>query len=588
MAAESGLSGDAPGGRAWAAALVLVVALGAAAAVAFRLHTGIVLEDAFITFRYARNLAAGEGIVFNPGDRVLGTTTPLLTLALGALGALFGPERIPLLANLLMIPAAAGAGALTCLALWAAGLPRALGVVAAVAVLLHPDLIWTAAGGMETPLVLFFMAASFLALARGRPALAGTAAGLLVVTRIDGAVWAACLLGLLAVEDRRACLRAALAAAAAAAPWHLFAWAYFGSPVPHSVVAKRIIGPSYDLLSLEHLGAFARWAAPFAGAASAMGTAAGLALYAAGAAALGRTRARRLLWLPVIFPPALAAALYAGRSPLYFDWYLVPAAYASIVAGWIGAWGLYAWAADHEGGRAGLLRAVRAAAAAFCLAQAVLFGSKLRDAAAFHRAYQTNETGLRRAVGEWLARETPPEAVVAMEAVGYQAWYSGRRVIDLAGLVSPEVVALRRESATNAAAFAKILERLRPDYLVLRSGEADENRHFHGGPLFEDERGIAAFVRTYEEARRFEAPLPELWGPTARITIFRRRGPEPPRAFSLPRAPAASRGAGGRRGRSRSGRRPPLGGARPPRRGTRGPTLPPRRSPGAGCRGLPS
>ena len=34
------------------------------------------VDDAYITFRYARNVATGVGFVYNAGDRVLGTTTP--------------------------------------------------------------------------------------------------------------------------------------------------------------------------------------------------------------------------------------------------------------------------------------------------------------------------------------------------------------------------------------------------------------------------------------------------------------------------------------------------------------------------------
>ena len=35
-------------------------------------HRGYYNEDAHIAFRYADNLLAGEGLVFNPGERVLG------------------------------------------------------------------------------------------------------------------------------------------------------------------------------------------------------------------------------------------------------------------------------------------------------------------------------------------------------------------------------------------------------------------------------------------------------------------------------------------------------------------------------------
>ena len=44
-------------------------------------------EDAYIAFRYARSLAEGAGLVYNPGERVMGFTSPLWTVwcALGIL-----------------------------------------------------------------------------------------------------------------------------------------------------------------------------------------------------------------------------------------------------------------------------------------------------------------------------------------------------------------------------------------------------------------------------------------------------------------------------------------------------------------------
>lgn len=52
-----------------------------------------VFDDAFITFRYARNLAAGHGLVYNAGDWVLGTTAPLFALMASLIVSLGGaPE----------------------------------------------------------------------------------------------------------------------------------------------------------------------------------------------------------------------------------------------------------------------------------------------------------------------------------------------------------------------------------------------------------------------------------------------------------------------------------------------------------------
>ena len=56
------------------------------------------IDDAYITFRYARNLAEGLGLVYNPGEWVLGTTTPLWAILL-ACGYRLGATDLPWLAT---------------------------------------------------------------------------------------------------------------------------------------------------------------------------------------------------------------------------------------------------------------------------------------------------------------------------------------------------------------------------------------------------------------------------------------------------------------------------------------------------------
>jgi len=53
------------------------------------------IDDAFITYRYVRNILAGIGFVYNPGEQVLGTTTPLYTLLLTAFGYFVGGQNAP-------------------------------------------------------------------------------------------------------------------------------------------------------------------------------------------------------------------------------------------------------------------------------------------------------------------------------------------------------------------------------------------------------------------------------------------------------------------------------------------------------------
>src|SRR5688500_1521674 len=48
----------------------------------------VFIDDAFIYLRYARNLANGDGMVFNPGEWICGCTSVLYTCLLAALHAL--------------------------------------------------------------------------------------------------------------------------------------------------------------------------------------------------------------------------------------------------------------------------------------------------------------------------------------------------------------------------------------------------------------------------------------------------------------------------------------------------------------------
>lgn len=62
--------------------LTILLAVAVALRVAWGSYTHYIYEDAYITFRYARNLANGNGFVYNVSERIYGTTTPLFTLLL--------------------------------------------------------------------------------------------------------------------------------------------------------------------------------------------------------------------------------------------------------------------------------------------------------------------------------------------------------------------------------------------------------------------------------------------------------------------------------------------------------------------------
>ncbi len=208
-----------------------------------------VLDDAYITARYARNLASGQGLVYNPGEHVEGITNLLWALLL----ALFAPLGIPLDSAAVMLGVSFALLALLC----TLRLARLLGVgsgpaYAAVLVLaVNPHYWFTVSNGLEAglfSLLVVLLLESLLA--RRPPSVSGLLAGLLFLTRPESAVVA--ILGALycafthdaSALPRRARTRDALTMlgwfAVIASGATLFRLVYYGALLPNSITAKAI------------------------------------------------------------------------------------------------------------------------------------------------------------------------------------------------------------------------------------------------------------------------------------------------------------------------------------------------------------
>ena len=84
---------------------ILVICLGVASFLIFPPYS---MDDSYITYRYAYNLYQHNQFVFNLGERILGTTSPLYTLILTA--AQIFTENIPKMSNLISCISASLAG----------------------------------------------------------------------------------------------------------------------------------------------------------------------------------------------------------------------------------------------------------------------------------------------------------------------------------------------------------------------------------------------------------------------------------------------------------------------------------------------
>ena len=80
----SGAAAPRPGVAWWVHGLVVAAVVGITGVYQAGMW-GWTYDDAFIIYRYARNFAAGLGMVYNPGEHYLGTSSAGYTLLLAAL-----------------------------------------------------------------------------------------------------------------------------------------------------------------------------------------------------------------------------------------------------------------------------------------------------------------------------------------------------------------------------------------------------------------------------------------------------------------------------------------------------------------------
>ncbi len=273
-ARRSRLSGvsTAPSGPsrpAWLLPTLLLVA----AVLALGLRFGACSQDdAFISFRYAANLLEGQGLVFNPGERVEGYTNLSWTLLMAGLMALgvdpvLGSAALGLLCFSAVLPLTA---ALTQRAAAPGG--ALIAVAAAALVALDPWAVLESVEGLETALyTLLLTAAAWRILCENEVQdsipTAHLGSGLLLsaaaLTRPEAPMIAGLLhLGLLAGAPNRGLqLRRSLWAAlpvlltlGALTAWRL---SYYGDPLPNTFYAKT--GGAPLARGLVYLGAHARF-----------------------------------------------------------------------------------------------------------------------------------------------------------------------------------------------------------------------------------------------------------------------------------------------------------------------------------------
>jgi arabinofuranosyltransferase len=409
-----------------------------------------IYDDPFITYRYAANLQHGLGFVYNRGERVLSTTTPLFTFLLALLGNLW--TDLPHLAKAIGAFSLAWGG----IFLWDLAHTWKSPLVGWAGLLLYPTFpLLLGTLGSETPLYLAFCLGAFAFYARQSYSLTAVCVALAILTRPESLLVAFILAAHYCVWIRRPIPWPALVLFfGLTIPWFLFAWAYFGSLLPVTLVVKQqqgsmVISQRFTPGLLSILGWYA-WL-PY--------------LVEAGLSVAGMIfmfqRARR--WALFLAWMVLDFLLYSALGVSTYFWY-----YAPLVPGFLVLLGLgiSSISMPFVSSRTSFFRITTTTLLLALVAAQVTHLWQMQQHP-YGRLFINNRLIIYRVVGEWLQDHTPPNASVGTLEGGIIGFYAQRRMVDFSGLIQPEVSAQFAKYTTyeNAALWA--VKHYHPDYLAL-------------------------------------------------------------------------------------------------------------------------
>ncbi len=404
--------------------LGILIILCAGIRVWFAVNTSYTADDAYITFRYAENLAAGKGFVYNPGDKILGTTSPSYTFLL----SLFKRAGMNVRFSSLIINIVTDcANVLFIFLIGMRLLDLRLGFLIALVLVFFTSSIKWSISGMEVSFYVTLLLATFYFHLNQKYALSGWSSGLAFLTRIEGVLLIIAVVADFVLRHRRIPWLTVISFLAVVCPWLTFSFFYFGSIIPHSAIAKKIFY-STGFFSCSPWSVFQLflWY-------SYEKIAFLVFLLPGGVGLFLKSKASRVILLWLLF----YLLFFAFSHTHIFGWYLLPFYILYFLP--VGAGMLFLIDFLNK-------EFLRKACYAFLVILIILSASVRLPALATQLLEEQDLLNhVHKQVGLWLSQNSKPDDRIYLTDMGYMGYYSGRRIVDQVGLVSKEIVEFNKD-----------------------------------------------------------------------------------------------------------------------------------------------
>lgn len=417
---------------------------------------GLPLDDAWIHLAYARAFAGVTDFAFTPGHVDPGFSSALWLAPLTLVGAIArDPRALVIATKVLGVALGVGCSVLAHRAASRISDRAAVPWIAGLLVALDPELAFARVSGMEVMLAAACVLAALVGLLERRPWVLGIALAGAALARLECALLAVCVGGLLWHRSgkERISIRKLLITLApvvlAVSAWVMWCEAQAGRPFPNAWYVKHNPASAYH--AMLDLPRVLRWVleAPFFFAGS------GLALAVLGARARlfrgadDRGRDALVVAFPLLFLLACVwAHAVSDEHAFYFRRYWLPVVPWALVLVAVGAGeAIEIVRRAAAGGRAW---ALRIGAAIALVVPAIAWVPRTLQQADLYAWNCENIEEAHVALGAWLAERTRPDEWIATHDVGAIRVFADRPILDLVGLqdhrIPHEFEAVRRET----------------------------------------------------------------------------------------------------------------------------------------------